>query len=385
MPAAPSIQALLLDPSTAAGLSLSQWDLLIRQGRAANLLARLAESLSQRGGSTTVPPAARLHLESALRIAERQDIALRWELACIADALDGNCERVALLKGAAYAALGLPFAATRIFSDVDILVPHADLARVETALLIHGWHFNDISPHDQRYYRRWMHELPPLHHRQRGTTLDVHHGLLPPTARLSLDRAALFEHWVDLPAFPGLCVLPPTSMLLHSAIHLFHEGEFGNGLRDLFDLDGLIRHFGPRSGFWHALLDHSARLGAGRPLFYALRMTTQVLATPVPDDVMRDRRLAPPAWPLALGMQHLYAQALRPDHDSCASAGRRVACWLLYLRSHWLRMPIGLLAAHLGRKAWRRLSGQDAREAERRQRADAKPEHGRRPRSHQND
>ena len=371
MPAAPLIQTLLLEPATAAGLSLAQWDLLIRQGRAANLLARLAESLLQRGGTALVPPAARLHLESALRLAEHQDRALRWELTCIAGALDGASERVVLLKGAAYAALGLPFAATRIFSDVDILVPQADLARVETALLIHGWHFDDISAYDQHYYRRWMHELPPLHHRQRGTTLDVHHRLLPPTARLRLDSAALFDQWVDLPEFPGLCVLPPTSMLLHSAIHLFHEGEFGNGLRDLFDLDALIRHFGPRPGFWPALLDHSARLGAGRPLYYALHMTTRLLATPLPEDVVRDRRLAPPVWPLALWMQQLYAQALAPDHDSCASMGRRTACWLLYLRSHWLRMPTALLTAHLARKAWRRLSGQEVREAEHRQRVEA--------------
>jgi len=30
-----------------------------------------------------------------------------------------------------------------------------------------------------------------------------------------------------------------------------------------------------------------------------------------------------------------------------------MAVWLLFVRSHWLRMPPGLLAAHLLRKAFR--------------------------------
>ncbi len=71
-----------------------------------------------------------------------------------------------------------------------------------------------------------MHELPPLQHGKPGTSLDVHHTLLPPTVRLKIDTAALFEMIIPLPAYPGLYVLPPTDMLLRSAAHLFHQGGF---------------------------------------------------------------------------------------------------------------------------------------------------------------
>jgi hypothetical protein len=32
-------------------------------------------------------------------------------------------------------------------------------------------------------------------------------------------------------------------MVLHSATHLFYDGELNHGLRDLVDLDDLLRHF----------------------------------------------------------------------------------------------------------------------------------------------
>ena len=50
------------------------------------------------------------------------------------------------------------------------------------------------SAYDQRYYREWMHELPPLLHVRRQTALDVHHAIAPETARGSaIDSKACAE------------------------------------------------------------------------------------------------------------------------------------------------------------------------------------------------
>ena len=43
------------------------------------------------------------------------------------------------------------------------------------------------DPYDDAYYRRWMHELPPLIHRERDRMIDVHHTILPLTARITPD------------------------------------------------------------------------------------------------------------------------------------------------------------------------------------------------------
>ena len=87
--------------------------------------------------------------------------------------------------------------------------------------------------YDQRYYRQWMHELPPLRHMTRQTVLDVHHTILPLTAHLKPDPAKLWEAAVGIEGQVNFCVLAPVDMVLHSATHLFHDGELEHGLRDL--------------------------------------------------------------------------------------------------------------------------------------------------------
>ena len=228
----PLLLQVLLSPARAGELTSAQWDLLIRQARRANLIARLATLLEAR--LATVPHGPRQHLHSALLIAHRQQIATRWEAQCIRAALAPLGVKPILLKGAAYLLADLAAARGRLFGDVDLLVPKAQIEAVEAALVAAGWAFNaELSDYDQRYYRQWMHEIPPLLHQQRDTALDLHHTILPPTARVQVNTAALFEDARELSDLPGLFVLAPVTMFLHSAAHLFHEGELDNGLRDL--------------------------------------------------------------------------------------------------------------------------------------------------------
>ena len=74
-----------------------------------------------------------------LTIAEQQQRAVRWELVQLTPALAEIEGPVLLLKGAAYAAAGLPPAAGRLFSDIDILVPKAQIGAAEAALMLDGW------------------------------------------------------------------------------------------------------------------------------------------------------------------------------------------------------------------------------------------------------
>jgi len=340
----------LLEPRTVSALSQAEWDLLIRQGRRTNLLARLAHQLTQFELIASVPLAPRNHLKSALRMAQRQQVALRWEVTCISKAFAGGEARPILLKGAAYVMAGLDVAHGRTFSDVDILVPKGLLGHCEAQLMLHGWQASNHDAYDQRYYRRWMHEIPPLRHVRRGTTLDLHHSILPQTARTSVNTRALLDGAHEVPGIPGVYVLQDTDMVIHSATHLFHEGDFEKGLRDLFDLDSLLRQFGAVSGFWQQLVPRASTLGLTRPLYYALRYTTSMLGTPVPADILALAEIGRPAAPLTRLMDACYLRALRPAHASSTPPGTGLVRLLLYLRSHWIKMPFHLLAYHLGRK-----------------------------------
>ncbi len=344
----------LSSPRTLAVLSLSDWDLLIRQARSAGVLGRLQALLEQTGLLDQVPAAPRNHLEAARKVALSRERIVRWEIYCIQRALASLPTEVVLLKGAAYILANLPPAGGRLQSDVDILVPKSEIHAVESALLGHGWKNLKFDKYDQRYYRRWMHELPPLYHPQRGTVVDVHHNILPETSRLRPSPEKLLQaaEFIAGTHFKRLCA---ADMVLHTSAHMFQDGDLERGLRELGDLDGLLRAFGVESGFWRGLLDRAVEMDLHRPLFYALRYSRRFLQTPVPENVIvASKEWEPPALVLGL-MDRLVTRALVPKHSTTATFGTDIARWLLYVRSHWLRMPPFLLARHLLHQAVRGL------------------------------
>lgn len=346
--------AALRDPQSLIGLGLGEWDVLVRQARSAELLARLAGLVLEHGLLEQLPAAPRAHLEAAFIVATAQQEEVRREIAHIARALAPLDVPIVLLKGSAYLLAGLPAALGRTFSDVDILVPKGRLDEVEGALLLAGWATTHHNAYDQRYYRQWMHELPPLQHIQRQTVLDVHHAILPDTARLKPDSLLLLDAARRLPGAPALYLLAPADMVLHSMTHLFHNEELSRGLRDLSDLDRLLRHFSGALGFWDELLARAEMLGLARPLYYGLHQVNAVLGTPVAASALVASRRAGPGRLLRDGMHGLWSRALRSPHSTSGDRWVAPALFVLYLRAHWLRMPPGLLLRHLTIKAMRR-------------------------------
>ncbi|KQW90355.1 hypothetical protein ASC94_20870 [Massilia sp. Root418] len=339
-------------PDLLARCDQAEWSVLLRQCASANLLARLYYLLRERGELDRVPAPARRHLEWSRTVAERHSQAVHWEVTQIRHALAGLDTPLILLKGAAYAAAGLPPARGRLFSDIDILLPKDKLDDAESALMLHGWASTHLDAYDQRYYREWMHELPPMEHVKRGSAIDVHHAILPQTAPVHPDPAQLRAAAQAVPGQPGLQILAPPDLVLHSATHLFFDGELEHGLRDLVDLDGLLRHYGGAPGFWPALQARAAQLQLQRPLFYALRYSALLLHTPLPPEAQAAAAPGRPGALLLRLMDALYGRALLPAHASCSDAWTPTARFLLYIRANWLRMPPLLLARHLFHKAF---------------------------------
>jgi hypothetical protein len=354
-PAAPAASrpALLLQvlgaPGSVTAFTPRAWDLLLRQGRRADLLARLEVRLAEHGVLDAAPSRVRDHFWAASAVVAQVHRLVRWEVGRLRRGLAGLGVPIVLLKGAAYLMADLPVARGRLFSDVDVLVPREALDAVERQLLAGGWHFAHLDAYDERYYRVWMHELPPLVHRERQIAVDVHHAILPPTGRLRPDSSLLLAASRALPDAP-LRVLAPSDMVLHAAAHMFQDGDLHGELRDLVDLDAMLRDFAADPAFWPGLVPRARALGLGRPLFYALRYARRLLATPVPRDAYADARAEAPAAVAAL-MDALVERALVPHLHAQAPWTTRASRWLLYARSHWLRMPPLLLARHLLHKA----------------------------------
>ena len=257
------------------------------------------------------------------------------------------------LKGVAYLLRGMPHATTRLLSDIDVMVPRDRLDAAERLLLDAGWQSTTTDPYDQHYYRTWSHELPPLLFPGRLLAVDVHHTICPPVSRLRPDPQ---RFWADAVAIDdGACkVLSPVDSVLHAAVHLFFDSDFDGRFRDLVDLArdaasvrGRRRDVGSRSSRARA-----RRGSAGRSTTRWRRCAAcsrRRCRQPCCARSRRSRRRAQ----LARWMDRTLATVLTPIDPEPWPPAHRGLLWLLYVRSHWLRMPAHLLVPHLVRKSLR--------------------------------
>jgi hypothetical protein len=334
-------------------LTLAGWDVLVRQARRAGLLGRIACVLDAQGSIDAVPRAPRQHLLAAITSTEAQHAEALREIAHIGRALAPTGVVPVLLKGSAYIAGGLLPALGRSSDHIDIMVPRARLADVEAALMSEGWATTHHSRYEQRCYRQWLNELPPLRHTRRHSRLNVHHAIVPLTSDIAAVAQDSNDSAVALPDRPGFSILCPNDMALHSIGHLFNYGDLSHSLRDLSDLDLLLRGFGKDRAFWPALVERAVELDLARPLHYGLHYAHHQLGTPVPTDTLNAAARHRPRWPMSHLIDALWSRALRPQHSISSDAWSPLARKALYVRAQWMRMPPALLLRHLTAKSLR--------------------------------
>ena len=346
---------LLIDPSKASSVDESEWDSIVRWARSSRLLATLHARLMRIGLEEQLPARVRAAMVSQSVLARHRAQMARFEMVELARAFTSMDLPFVLLKGAAYLAQQLPLSEGRFLSDIDILVPRSRLGEVERLLLEAGWRSEELDRYDEHYYRAWSHELPPMRFPGRSLELDLHHTILPVTGRIRPDVAALIEASIRLPGsvFRVLC---PEDQVLHACAHLFQDSDLSHRLRDLADIDALLRQYNTYDTFWLQLRQHAARHGLARPCWYALHYCRLFFGTPVPHDVVRDLPGGRPPAPVLLVMDGLVRRVLPPpDPDRGRELLSRWAQLALLVRSVWLRMPAWLLVYHSAMKFRRRL------------------------------
>lgn len=339
MSAMRDLVAVLRDPARALDFDGGRWTCLLSVARAEVLDGTLANRCADL--ALPAPIAAMLaDIRSASETATRRAL---WEAEMARRALASLGVPVILLKGTAYAAAGLDPAPGRQIGDLDILVPRDRIDAVEAALLGHGWEWVKYDDYDDAYYRRWMHELPPMVHKERDRMIDVHHTILPPTARPTPDAAAMIADAVPI-GDSGLWMLSPEDMICHAAAHLFADGDLAGGLRNLWDIDRLLRRFAHEApDFWATLTARAIRHELEPAVRRAARLANCLYATPVPLSC-HSRAPSDPAFERRLLARNAWAQETR--------TAERLA---FYVRSHLLRMPLRQLIPHLATK-WRKRS-----------------------------
>lgn len=335
--------AALRNPATTRGLDAQGWAELLSMARAEQLAGTLAARLK----FESVPPRIAEILAEARVNATHQRRAALWEADCARRALAGYAGKVVLLKGTAYVAAGLVAGEGRSIGDLDILVVRGDLPQVEAALIVAGWEWVKPDPYDDAYYRDHMHELPPLIHKERDRMIDVHHTVLPLTARRTPDAAAMLTDAIPLPASGrgGLFILSPADMVCHCAAHLIADGDLAGGLRNLWDMHCLLSEFAlADENFWSVLQARAQQHQLWRTVHRAARLSWNLYGTDIPG-----------GWQINGSADFLFRRRLIA-RDGWGRQTRPLLRLGFYIRSHLLRMPPLMLAQHLFTK-WRKAKG----------------------------
>jgi Uncharacterised nucleotidyltransferase len=343
--------AAIREPQRVTGWDLAQWDRVVRLARRLRLLSRLGESLEEAGMLEAVPEQARRHLVAETKFSRARTTSLTWMLDRIAFMLRDADYPLVLLKGAAYIGQDLPISRGRLPSDADILVSRSDVADAQRRLQQAGWVEPDLDAHDRRYYHEWSHEVPPMQHSEHALELDLHHNILPPTGHVSIDAALLFQR-IQPSKWSRWYVLHPVDQVLHSAAHLFFDSELRDRLRDLVDLDGMLRTFGVEQSFWQELPRRARQLGLIEPLVLAVYFCRTWLHTPVPATVVTEIDSMGDAGLRAPWLRPALAATLVPiEPDQRQSTLQLLAAQMLLARHHYRRLPLRLLIPHLWHKA----------------------------------
>lgn len=348
------IVQVLQNPRMMTELDVEGWNDLFFQARLLKLEGRLACDALDQEIWEKLPAKAQQILTNAKISVEAQQRKIMWEVNRIRRALMGFEGKIILVKGGAYIAQNLPCARGRHSVDIDILVAKNTLDRVEDYLLKAGYESQLLNEYDQKYYREWAHELPPLVHPDRLVEVDVHHTILQVTNKLSPQIDLMIE--AAVPVDDQISVLEPPDMLLHSIVHQFVDGTLKSSLRNLLEQHEMYTDFGRDPDFWTNFMARTELLGIGRPVFYSLRYCHYFLGTEIPEQVRRTSTRSSPGF-IQLKLMDLMVKYCMVPYGKKRS---KILDYLytngLFIRSHWLRMPPIMLASHLLRKLFRRVS-----------------------------
>jgi hypothetical protein len=189
---------------------------------------------------------------------------------------------VIVLKGACLAEAVYVNIALRSMSDVDLLVPRVELPRAQAILLDLG--YGPQQRKDIELLCRRNMELDAFV--GVDPSVELHWSIAVPTSPFRIDIAGLWER-AQPATIAGVHVLAlsPEDLLLHLCLHASHQHGFECGLRPFCDIAEAVRHYGSELD-WSQFVDRAREWGASRYVGLTLHLARNLLAVPVPEDVL---------------------------------------------------------------------------------------------------
>ncbi len=249
-------------------------DRLLDRARRERLLGVLAAAVE--GGDVDATPAARRRVREAHRDALLGVLALDELLLDAVAALDDAGIDHRVLKGSALAHLAHPDPAGRLWADVDLLVPAAELDRAVAALAAVGarrLHPPLRPDHDRRFAKAVTLRTTG------GAEIDLHRTLAAGPYGLVADPVVWFEAPASSFVLAGrsLPTLDVAGHLVHAAAHL----ALGDTTPRLGNVRDLVLLLGRDDLDPEEVRGRAARAGLTAPLAEGIRRAVALGAAPV--------------------------------------------------------------------------------------------------------
>jgi len=272
----------------------------------------LHRALQSGAAPTGVPGPVRARIAEERRATAFRNLRNIGEFERIACALRARGIPVIPLKGLHLADLVYGDISLRPMSDLDILVPRAEVGPAATVLQSLQYGFvEDLSAASAKMPDTTKCNLG-LANPGAGTWLELHWSLLEPAGRYA---PLVDEVWrAAAPARFGnaeTLVMSPELLLLHVCAHLACGHVFLFSLHGLCDIAEIARAY--PSLDWRFVADHGARHGLRRGIGAALRLARDHLGAAIPDQALASLgadTLDPDM--LADAMKHLLGSADMP-------------------------------------------------------------------------
>jgi len=337
----------LLVNCTVPKIKLKEWEQVIEVLRESDLLACCYFRLKDNNQLAQLPDFALKHVTSAMVYSERQAKQVLFEAQQIQDTLSGIGVKPYFLKGASYTLQNSNNSRGRVYSDIDVLVSKGDILKSEKALSDNGWQSCNVSDYDDKYYREWSHEIPPMSHATRGTTLDLHHNIVLPISGRAVPIKDFVKNGVIVENGCSVLSLPATVM--HSCVHLVINEECHHAFRDLLDISALIKD-SDSAQFWTDIIELANKLNFVKELYIALSVANIFGMLEIPEELSARFSLFKDDKLLQYRIQSVYALSFQPHSKHIQTFRHALAVFISYIFGHLNKMPLKVLLPHLTTK-----------------------------------
>jgi hypothetical protein len=323
-----------LEAIRAACHAVSNWDLLITSATRHGMLALVQQGLHLAGCKLPDP------VIQALAAATHQQTLYQLRLAAELQSLSAVFTTHAIpwlvLKGPAVAILAYHSLALRAFTDLDLLVQRSDLERAQAILSAAGYRQAEhVAQAQQSAYMASQHHYTFI---RADIVIELHFELRERWFAYPIAACSLWQHAITLQvgsqAIRALCARDQLiTLCMHGTGHCWDRliwiCDIAEMLRLQPDLD------------WPELLAQMRSVGAERMLLLGVQLAYQLIAAPVPAEVLL-RIAADQALPQLAGqvISRLFSEEAPPRGMSTTTR------FVLAARERWrdrLRAAIGIV------------------------------------------